>query len=228
MIKLMQDTGQHVIDFFLRVGKEKHFSKGETLVHAHAKPSEVFLLTKGVVKAFSIDKTGTSHVHTFFGIGKCFPLMRALNGATNHIMCVAQEGVVVRSISLERFLQETEQNPNFTLDLLHQTVSQFALFTNRIENLEYSSAKERLIYRLLSLAGTLGKQRADTVVLDLAITHDDLAASIQVSREVVSRLMRILQRKGLVQYSRKHIGLQPAQLLAELHDQALDLAVFGL
>ena len=217
-----------ISEFFDTHKREQHFTAGETVIHANDLPTVVFLLKEGFVKAYSIDKTGSKHLHMIFSPGKCFPLLRALQGKTNQILCEAHSDVVVSVAPVDEFLKEVNDNHKLALALLDQTVAQFSSFTNRIENLQYSSAQERLLYRLLTLAGSFGANTSNGYVVSLGLTHTDLASSIQVSREVVTRLLRQFRSKGLVVYDRASFTVHPSALLAELRDNSLALADFGL
>jgi CRP/FNR family transcriptional regulator len=52
----------------------------------------------------------------------------------------------------------------------------------------------------------------------LAITHDQIAAELGSAREVVSRLLRDLERKGGVSLGRGHIRLNDINLLKNIHN----------
>lgn len=221
------DPSNVIKDFFTRNGSLVHYTKGELVLHAHTRTKHLYLITEGIVKAYSIDKKGTPHVHALFTVGKCLPLVRAIQDSTNHIICEAHTNVAALRVSREVFMRKLEEDHAFTRALLDQSLAQFALFTDRIENLEYGSARERLLYRLLTLGAAYGIKSSDNVVIAVPQTHEDLAQSIQVSREVVSRLLSELKKQGLIEHKRGEISFQPQNLLKQLHDNSLNLDHFG-
>lgn len=215
--------------FFSEHGLTKTYSSDNVVIHADQLPDHVSLLVSGLVKAYTYDRTGSKHLHMIFSPGKCFPLFRVLQNQANQVTCVAQNDIVVLQVGRHKFLEELEHNHELTRALLDQSVAQFQAFTNRIENLQYSSARERLLFRLLSLASSFGhKVESAAYEIDIGLTHEDLAASIQVSREVVTRQLRTLKAKQVVIYSRKKLALNPVLALSELRDPNLTLQDFNL
>jgi CRP-like cAMP-binding protein len=89
-----------------------------------------------------------------------------------------------------------------TRAVLVKTVKQFTIYADRIDNLEYKYARERVVYRLLFLASRFGEKQADgSYVLTAPISQQVIASSINLSRESVSREFDRLQRHELVEFN---------------------------
>ena len=89
--------------------------------------------------------------------------------------------------------------PEILAPLLEMTVEMYRIHSERIINLEYRSVRERLISFLLTMAVRFGHKKSDgSVVIDVTLRQQDIASSINASRETTSRELTALEKKGLV------------------------------
>ena len=63
---------------------------------------------------------------------------------------------------------------------------------------EYRSVDERLVSFLLITAERFGSQTADGLLIDVPLKHQDIASSINASRETTGRAITRLEKKGLI------------------------------
>jgi CRP/FNR family transcriptional regulator len=99
------------------------------------------------------------------------------------------------------------ENPSAVYPLLSMTVEMYRIHSERIINLEYRSVRERLISFLLTMAQRFGKSSKDGVTINVPLRHQDIASSINSSRETTSREMIALERKGLLVNRQTYITL---------------------
>lgn len=71
-------------------------------------------------------------------------------------------------------------------EVLKQSVRIITTYSERIHALEYRTARERIIAELLNLAEMFGTTDGKKVVLDVPITHLDIANSINMTRETAT------------------------------------------
>jgi CRP/FNR family transcriptional regulator len=100
----------------------------------------------------------------------------------------------------ETFMDHTAKNQALMLELLKAVVDRYRLYSGRIDNLLYSDARERSAYRLMSLANRFGTKTADGLVINANITHEDMAHSINMTRETFGRLISRFQQQGIIGY----------------------------
>jgi CRP-like cAMP-binding protein len=79
-----------------------------------------------------------------------------------------------------------------------QLASQLQVFVDRLDNLEYKKASERVAYSLLFLASRFGVRQGLKVRIAAPITHTLLADSINLARESVSRELKKLENDRFV------------------------------
>ena len=89
-------------------------------------------------------------------------------------------------------------NAWLTQEVLNQAVNVIAVYTQRIQILEFRSARGRVIAEMLLLAERFGEPHRNTVLINAPITHQDIADSINMNRETASRALEQLFEEGLI------------------------------
>lgn len=180
-------------------GSSMSYSKNEALIQAHEEPQGVYLIKSGFVKAYSISRTGNENLLLIHQAGDFVPLPWALDGAhTTGLRYEAMSDVKVLRASKDKLRTAMGDNPWLSQQIMSQAVVMLSLYTQRIQTLEYTSARGRIISELIHLAERFGKDLHGEVLIDAPITHQDIADSINMTRETASRAMELLFEEGLL------------------------------
>jgi CRP-like cAMP-binding protein len=199
-------------------GQLMHFAKDETIIDDTGEPKGVYLIKKGFVKAYSISQAGHNNLLLIHEAGEFVPLPWALDGAhTTGLYYAAMTAVTVLRASKDELRTAMGNNTWLSQEVLKQAVNILTVYTKRIQTLEFRSARGRIIAELLYLAERFGKAHGKKVLIDAPITHQDIADSINMSRETASRALELLFKEGLVDQS-EHllVVLDLPRLQAEL------------
>lgn len=188
-----------VLTELFRHGTRLEYKKGEFIIRPGEHPPGVFFIESGIVKAYDITKYGEENLLIIRKEAEVFPLIWAITGQERSVIYEALEPVRVWRIDRHEFLEHMRTNPQFTEILLEMTVEMYRIHSERIINLEYRSVRERLISFLLTMANRFGKKQADGgVLIDVMLRQQDIASSINASRETTSRELAVLEKKGLI------------------------------
>lgn len=207
MLATVKQT-EEFINLFRTRGKRLAYSKGEFIIRPGDTPSGVFLIEAGLVKAYDITKYGEENLLIIRKAGEIFPLIWAMTGQERQVIYETVSPTVTWQISREVFLELMREHPGAVYPLLNMTVEMYRIHSERIINLEYRSVRERLISFLLTMAQRFGKVSKDGVTINVPLRHQDIASSINSSRETTSREMVALERKGLLINQQTYITLK--------------------
>ena len=131
-----------------------------------------------------------------------------------------------RSEDLEKVVHS---NSRLAFEIIERALEQHGMFIDRINNLQYRFARERLVYCLLYLARRFGIAVGGEYEISLRVSHQVLASNINLSRESVGREIDRLVRKGMVVMRGGHIVLKDVQgLIAELPGTTVSVDWWGL
>ncbi|MBC7868659.1 Crp/Fnr family transcriptional regulator [Candidatus Saccharibacteria bacterium] len=175
------------------------FAKEETVISGIDNPEGVYLIKEGFIKAYSLSKAGHSNLLLIHEAGEFIPLPWALDGAhTTGLYYEAMSDVTVLRASKDKLRSAMGNNSWLSQEVLKQAVNVLAMYTNRIQTLEYRSARGRIISELLNLAERFGDSQGKKVIINAPITHQDIADSINMTRETASRALGLLFEEKLV------------------------------
>jgi CRP-like cAMP-binding protein len=200
-------------------GAIKQFTKGEVLVQGDEEPKGVYLIQSGFVKAYSISRLGQQNLLLIHGVGDIMPLPWALDGAQKlGMFYVAMSDVTVINTSKDDLRVAMGGNSWLTEQILRQLVNTFTIYAQRIQSLGYRVPRERVIACLLDLATRFGQPHPKGVIIQAPLTHQDIADSINMTRETASRALELLFDDGLVsQHEHMFMVIDEPKMQAELN-----------
>ncbi len=189
---------QELLELF-HSGRRQTFEKDEIILRAGDTPQGVYLIESGFIKIYALSKEGDEHTHLFYEAGDIFPVIWAFKDAVRNVYYQALQETVVWVVPRDRFKAYIDTHAKAATALLEQTVGMFRLYAGRIDNLLHSNSHDRLAYYILSALDRFGKPRPDgSWLIDVPITHQDVASSINLSRETVSRGFERLRRREII------------------------------
>lgn len=215
MLATMKQTAE-LVGLFREVGKKLEFKKNGIVIAPGEAPPGVFYIESGVVKAYDITRYGEENLLIIRRENELFPLIWALTGEERHVVYQTLAPTVVWRISRRQLLDFIKNHPDANAPLLDMTVEMYRLHSERILNLEYRSVRERLVSFLLTMAQRFGEPDKQHIVIGVPLRHQDIASSINASRETASRELSILEQKGLISSQASIITINKPDQLAEL------------
>ncbi|MDQ5971944.1 MAG: family transcriptional regulator, cyclic receptor protein [Patescibacteria group bacterium] len=191
-----------------RGGTKLTFKKGEFVIHPGETPSGVFFIESGLVKAYDISKYGEENLLIIRKSNEIFPLIWAVTGQERNIIYQTLEETVVWRISRSTFTKKVRDDATMLMPMLEMTLEMYRLHSEHILNLEYRTVRERLICFLINMSKRFGTTTAEgKLLIDVALKQQDIASSINASRETTSRELMRLERLGLITSNQSKITL---------------------
>ena len=186
-----------LLDLFHQ-GTSLSYKKGEFIIRPGESPSGIFYIESGIVKAYDITKYGEENMLIMRKEHEVFPLIWAITGQERHVIYEAMSPVKVWRVDRAKFLKLIKDDPSILAPILDMTVEMYRIHSERIINLEYRSVRERLISFLITMSQRFGKDTIMGVTINVPLRQQDIASSINASRETTSRELTALEKKGLI------------------------------
>ena len=187
-------------------GETRRYRKGTLLIQEGDHGDTLFIILSGRLRAFSIGDNDREITYGEYGPGEYLGEMSLDGGprSASVITLAATQCVVVSRRTLERFIAE---QPEFAFELLAKVIRRARVATVSARQLALNDVYGRL--RLLLVSLLLPAADGAPRLLQ-RLTHKDMASRIGCSREMVSRLMKDLERGGYVQQQGEHYLLVKA------------------
>lgn len=180
-------------------GEEKTFSAGEELM----KPGQFFkyamLIVNGKVKLYREGEDGEEFFMYFLESGEACALSMlcmARNQAST-VMALAVDTTDVVMIPIQQMDTLMKSFPAWYHFVVETYRKRFEEMLTVVDQIAFKNMDERLEWYL--------KRQADVLGNDLMLTHQQIAQDINSSREVVSRLLKKLEKNGKVSTERSVI-----------------------
>lgn len=189
------------------------YKKGEFIIRPGESPSGIFYIKSGLVKAYNITKYGEENLLIIRKEQEIFPLIWAITGQDRHIIYEAMIPTEVMRLDRRKYIEYIETHSEVLAPLLDMAVEMYRIHSERIINLEYRSVRERLISFLLTMSKRFGRETNEGLMIDVPLRQQDIASSINASRETTSRELTALDRKGLIDSGQPTIILKDIKTL---------------
>lgn len=140
------------------------------------------------------------------GEGGC---VRACTGEAvrRHTVASAHEDLVVYALPIHELRRLTESSPEVARQLAQLVAERRARIEQRLGTLPYQSVPARVATMLLELAERFGVRDSRGVIVNLRLTHRQLASLVGATRETVSTVLAEFRRAGWVEVESKRVVL---------------------
>jgi len=205
-IPLFADLKDDIIQQIYNLMQKRAYKKGNIILMEEEFGDTLFILSKGSVKITRMGEDGREVILSILGEGDFFGETSILDGENRSANVVALEDTAVLILKRGDFLDLLEKHPQIAIALLQEMATRLRRSDQQIEGLSLSDAENRIAMCLLRLAEDLGVIKQGKVIIENLPYQQDIANMAGTSRETVSRMLTLLQRKGYIQkYGRRLI-----------------------
>ncbi|MBE2194977.1 MAG: Crp/Fnr family transcriptional regulator [Anaerolinea sp.] len=206
VLPVLQGAEQALIRDFQESAYFVRIPSGKAVFTEGDRPNAIALLVSGVVRVYKIGETGRELTLYRFGMGEsCILSANAILSDQTFaaIAAVEQEAeaFMIPAEVFRKWVRLYDRWLEFVLDLLSQRLSGMIEIVDEV-------AFRRMDIRVVSLL--LERHQRHTPI---TITHQEIAAELGSSREVISRILENLTRQGLIRIGRGQIEVSDLHAL---------------
>ena len=197
-------TNQEMRALATRVSK-RHLQRDERLFGEGDSCMGLFMVVTGEIRLFNLSPAGREQVLAVRGPGSSFGDPMVFDAGNYAASASALEDAEVLFISRTDFQNFCRKHPEVMLKVIAEVGSRLRHLVGIIQDLSFTTVRQRLIALVLRLALTSGAASTDEVHVELTKTHEELAAELGTVRELVSRTLRQLQAEGFLEVNGRTI-----------------------
>ena len=191
-----------LVQEIVRVASVKTFSEGEVLMRTGQNIRSAILVLDGLVKIYREDEQGNEFFMYYLDAGKAcaISLVCALGQETSGLMARAVNEATILGIPLnyvDEWMGKYKSWAQFALSSYRERFEELLL---TVDHIAFRNMDERLVFYLKRHRDQFSTNRIHT-------SFTEIAQDLNSSREVISRLMKKLSDKGIIQLHRSHIEL---------------------
>jgi CRP-like cAMP-binding protein len=183
----------------------KRFSTGQLLFSEGEPCHGLHIIASGKVRIFKTSLSGREQVLAVNTPGESVAELPVFDGGPFPASAVAIEDAEIAFISRRDFQAYCMEHPEVALKVLATVGARLRRLVGIIEELSFTTIRQRLITALLRLAESEGKQTERGIEFQLPASHQELANQLGTVRELISRNLMRLQAEGLLDVDARQI-----------------------
>lgn len=182
----------------------RSYPKKAILINEGEEGDSLFVLLKGSVKVFAMDQDGREITYGKIQAGDYFGEM-SLDGGPRSASVMTLEPSICALLMRAEVSEHLAADPGFAINLVVQVIRRARAATEVARNMALMDVYSRLVVTLEAQAEVLEDvEPAYPLVLE-KVTHQDIASRIGASREMVSRLLKDLEKGGYIEMGTRRI-----------------------
>jgi CRP/FNR family transcriptional regulator len=215
-VPLFQDLTEDELRTIAPLFQENKWNRGKLLFMEGDTGDELFVVKSGVVKIYRFDDE-KEIILALFGPGDFFGEMAVIQPALNRSATAETlESCSIYTMKRSVFYEFMEKHPRMCIKLLEVTVQRLRNANDQIYNLTFLDVRSRIIRTILRLAEERGVKLGDGLLVDIRMTHQQLASFAGTARESATKVLQELSEEGMIVVEKKRIFLPDHEKLKEL------------
>lgn len=177
-----------------RMAVSRKVVRHTTIVYVGDSTDSLFVIVSGSAKVLNRDAEGNEVILTLLGSGECFGEMGLIDGSPRSADVVANENCELLVIAKADFTSVLAGNVDLCLNIMKSLVLRLREANRKIESLALMDVYGRVAKLLLDFS----LEENGVRVIRRKVTKQDMAKMVGASREMVSRVMKDLERSGYI------------------------------
>ncbi len=197
------------LDEFFERNPLHYYKKRVMILHPNDSPKSVFYIKNGFVRVYKITEDGEELTLSILKPKDFFPFTSGFSKNVNGYYLEALTQLELWSAPQDEFIKFITTKPDILYDLASQAMGKVDSVFSRMEYLILSNAYVKVSTTLLICAKRFGKPSGDNeVLIEVPLTHRDIAALVGLTRETTSLEMKKLEKKGFIGRSGKLLSIK--------------------
>lgn len=193
--------------------KDKEIEKNQPIYFPNEPSTSIYFLKTGRVKISRYSDDGKEMIMAFINPGEVFGEMAYLGEGERTDIAITAEPSFICAINKEDFSNFIEKNPALNLKLTRLIGLKLKSYSERIEDLVFKDAKQRVISFIKKLAEDNGKKVGNQIFVKPFLKHQDIADLTACARQTVNDVLTDLREKQIIDFDRKKLIVNDLEYL---------------
>jgi CRP/FNR family cyclic AMP-dependent transcriptional regulator len=196
--RLFRGLAADLVTEIVNTMARRRYRRGEVIFHQGDPGDALHIVARGRVKIVLTSPDGDEAIVATVGLGDFFGELTLIDGAPRSATATAVEPVETLVLARDQFRQLLATNPTLRDNLEVGLAAEVRRLNDHVEELHFLDLEGRIAAHLVRLAQRAQPGARGAVELPFDYSQRDLAAMIGGARQSVNRVLRGLEREGLV------------------------------
>ncbi len=192
------------------------FERRERIYARREVSRNLYILLDGVAKLSGLSKTSQLVLMALIPPGEMFGISAVLSETTHQFQCEAFTDCLVAKVEPQKFVEimlgASLSDFQIVMDML---VSRLEELLTRYSMMLRLAVRDRLLTAFAELSSKFGRHHERGTLLNIPLTHQDLAELVGAARSVITSQLKDLEHDGAIIRERRRLVLVPTMLSNE-------------
>ena len=200
----------------IAAGRAYEVAQGDFFFHQGEESTMLYVIASGRVKLSQVTVDGQQVIVNYFGPGEGLGIIMALNEQPYPLSAEAIEPCLAVGWRRDAMLQLMAGNSQLALNGLRMVGQRFTQMQSRFQELATQRVEQRVARALLRLVRQFGRRVDEGVLIDIALSREELAQMTGTNLYNVSRILSKWEHAGWIVSARKQVILKKSHELVAL------------
>lgn len=193
----------------------KLYEKDEVIFFENDSVKKLYFLVKGKVKLSMLSAAGKEKVLTILQEGDIFGELSLFDEDPHPLTAEVMSDARLLIIPWNEMERMIIERPSLAIKIIEALSKKTRLLTSQVRELVFQDAAGRLASLLSRLADDFGREIEQGTVIDLVLTHQEIANLIGSSRVTVTKLINRFIDEGMIIIKKRKIIIKDFESLGE-------------
>lgn len=187
--------------------------KQQPIYFANEPSKSIYFLKRGRVKLTRTSPEGKEIIMALVNPGEVFGELSILDGNDRTDYAIAMDNCLICAISKDEFMSFVQKRPDLNLKITKLIGFKIRKYSEKIEELIFKDAPQRVVSFVLQLAEEQGKKVGEQIFIKPFLTHQDIAELTACSRQTVNAVLTDLREQGIIDFDRRKLVINQLEKL---------------
>ena len=192
-----------------KVANRRRYPKDSVVFFENEQGDFFFMILEGRIKVTILGDDGREVILSLLGSGDFFGEMALLDNEPRSATAIAVEDSELLSLHRNDFQSVLTDNRSITVGLIKVLTARLRRANHQISTLALLDVYGRVARVIVDMAREEGRRLKDGRIAFRRATHQEIANSIGTTRETVTRMLKDLERQGMIHIEGREIIVQP-------------------
>jgi CRP-like cAMP-binding protein len=208
-VPIFSELADQDIASLAHLALRKRYPKDTVVFFENEEGDFFFTILEGRIKVTILGDDGREVILSVLGPGDFFGEMALLDNEPRSATAIAVEESELLSLHRNDFQSVLNDNRSITNALIKVLSARLRRANHQISTLALLDVYGRVARVIVDMAREEGKRLRDGRIAFRRATHQEIANRIGTTRETVTRMLKDLERQGLIHVEGKEIVVQP-------------------
>jgi CRP-like cAMP-binding protein len=195
---LFSKLSEREIDALVQVSRVQKLRAREELCHKGEPGTQVYLISKGRLKAMTTSAEGDDVVFSIMAPGEVCGELALLCGGRRTATISAIDDSELIVLDRREFLPFLKTHPEAAIKLLEVLADRQLRLSELFEDTTFLNLPARLAKKLLSLSRAYGIETPEGTRIDLKLSQSEIGDLVATTRESINKQMKAWSQEGMV------------------------------